>query len=105
MNDTNDGIEGYDFENKTNAYETIGGRRQRQRHRHNEEEQNGGKRKKTKKTRKSKKSKKTKKTKKTKKSGKTNKWIMHVKKYARDHNINYMEALKSSDCKKKYKNM
>lgn len=33
------------------------------------------------------------------------KWIMHVKKYAKDHNMKYNEALKDPKCKSTYKNM
>ena len=32
-----------------------------------------------------------------------NKWIDHVKKYAKDHNMKYMEALKDPKCKAAYK--
>ena len=32
-----------------------------------------------------------------------NKWIMHVKDYAKKHNMSYNEALRSPACKKAYK--
>ena len=32
-----------------------------------------------------------------------NKWIEHVKKYAKDHKMKYSEALKDSKCKSEYK--
>ena len=32
-----------------------------------------------------------------------NSWINHVKNYAKIHNLNYRDALKSSDCKSAYK--
>lgn len=32
-----------------------------------------------------------------------NKWIQHVKAYAKKHNISYMMALKDPKCKSSYK--
>lgn len=32
-----------------------------------------------------------------------NKWINHVKKYAAEHNMKYMDCLKSAECKSSYK--
>lgn len=31
-----------------------------------------------------------------------NPWIVHVKAYAKKHNLKYIDALKSGDCKKQY---
>ena len=34
-----------------------------------------------------------------------NKWIMHVKDYAKKHNMSYRDALKNPACKASYKKM
>ena len=32
-----------------------------------------------------------------------NKWVLHVKNYCKTHNMSYINALKSAECKDSYK--